>query len=108
METTIIILTVLSFISSFSFLAVFIEDQASKKANKKEMSEYPLLSDEEYQLCWYYANGDEAEFHRLAAFDSKVKQVEMGYQYSLSTNPKLHYRAACAFSKWGKELFPNT
>lgn len=98
MQAIIVLLAALLFVSSIAFLAVFIEDCAMKKGE-----EFPLLSDEEWELLWQQAGGDEEEFERLAAFESKVKMVETEYSLSLSIDPRAHRRMAILFSQWGKE-----
>lgn len=95
----IILLASLLFISAFAFLAIFNED----RMNKNNTEEFPLLSDEEFQSLWLVAKGDEEEFQRLAQFETKVKQAEIEYVFSLSINPRAHYRMAKLFSQWGKE-----
>lgn len=97
MAIIIVLLAVLLFASSFSFLAIYIEDRAMKG------EEWELLSDEEFETLWLVAKGDEKEFERLAAFESKVKMAETEYCFSLSMNPRAHRRMAKLFSQWGKE-----
>lgn len=99
MQAIILLVAALLFVASFSFLAVFIEDCEKKKGAE----EFPLLSDEEFESLWQQAKGDEAEFERLAAFESKVKQVETEYVLSLSVDPRAHRKMAKLFSQWGKE-----
>lgn len=99
MQIIIIMAAALLFASAFSFLAIFIEDRMLKK----DVEEFPLLNDEEFEHLWQQAKGDEAEFERLAAFESKLKQAETEYSLSLSLNPRAHYRMAKLFSQWGKE-----
>lgn len=99
MAIILVLAAALLFASSFSFLAIFIEDR--KEKNNTE--EFPLLSDEEWELLWQQAGGDEEEFERLAAFESKVKQAETEYVFSLSLDPRAHYRMAKLFAQWGKE-----
>lgn len=99
MQIIIIMAAALLFASAFSFLAIFIEDRMLKK----DVEEFPLLNDEEFEHLWQQAKGDEAEFERLAAFESKLKQAETEYSLSLSLNPRAHRRMAILFSQWGKE-----
>ncbi len=99
MQIIIILLAALLFVAAFSFLAIYIEDCMMKK----NAEEHPLLSDEEFESLWQMAKGDEAEFQRLAAFESKVKQAETEYTFSLSLDPRAHRKMAILFSQWGKE-----
>lgn len=99
MQIIILATAALLFVSAFSFLAVFIEDCMMKK----NAEEHPLLNDEEFEHLWLVAKGDEQEFERLAAFESKVKMVETEYVLSLSMNPRAHRKMAILFSQWGKE-----
>lgn len=99
MQIIIVLLAALLFVAAFSFLAIYIEDCMMKK----NAEEHPLLSDEEFESLWQMAKGDEKEFERLAAFESKVKMVETEYVLSLSMNPRAHRRMAILFSQWGRE-----
>lgn len=99
MQAIILLVAALLFVSAFSFLAVFIEDRMLKK----DVEEFPLLSDQEFEHLWQQAKGDEEEFQRLAAFETKVKMVETEYVFSLSVDPRAHRRMAILFSQWGKE-----
>ena len=99
MQIIILLIAALLFVAAFSFLAIYIEDCAMKK----DVEEFPLLNDEEFQSLWNLAEGNEEEFERLAAFEEKVKQAETEYSLSLSLNPRAHSRMAKLFSQWGKE-----
>lgn len=99
MEIAILLVAALLFVSAFSFLAIFNED----RMNKKNVEEFPLLSDEEFQALWQMAKGSEVEFERLAAFETKIKMAETEYAFSLSVNPRAHRKMAILFSQWGKE-----
>ena len=99
MQIILLVAALVLLASAFAFLAIFIEDRADAKAKE----EFPLLNDEEFFGLLQQAKGDEQEFKRLAQFESKVKQVEIEYVFSLSIDPRAHYRMAKLFSQWGKE-----